>query len=102
MYVLKILTISTAFLLSFTGVSFSENFKTTVDGINVVVKKEKTGTVVVLDVVHGKKRDIRREQAVRAAKQATGCDAVIPKGKTVFDFQGKSEKPTFVQVKLKC
>lgn len=96
-------TISSIFVCLFliVSVALAKDKTTTVDGIDATIKTQKGNTVVILNVKHGKNRDKRRVQAEKAAKQATGCKARAVKG-TVFDFQGKSEFPTFVQVKLFC
>lgn len=94
-----LVSIITLFFIS--GAAISANDSTEVDGIPATLKKEGKATIVILDTKHGKNRGLRRQQAERAAQQMTGCKATAMTG-TVFDFQGKGERPVYVQVKLKC
>ncbi|MCP9484122.1 hypothetical protein NNA36_19340 [Shimia sp. CNT1-13L.2] len=93
--------IATIAAVSMSAAASAADMKGEVDGIPATIVKKGGATVVMLDVKHGKKRDVRIEQAVRAAKEITGCKATHVGG-TIFEFQGRSERPAMVQVKLKC
>ena len=75
--------------------------KIRVDGIPAAVTQNEDGTVVVLDVTHGADRKTRVAQAIRAARDATGCGAQPVPG-SIFAFQDQGDRPVFVEVKLTC
>lgn len=72
-----------------------------VDRITATFKVEGKNHIIVLSVKQGRKRSKRIAQALRAATAITGCTATQVRG-TIFDFQGKGEKPVYVPVSLKC
>ena len=100
---LKIAAILLAFIsqASAQNLSHFHNLTTEVDGISVTLRAEEGIFIAVLDKKVGRNRSVRIEQGLRAIMDATGCHASYQSG-TIFDFQGSTERPTFIPANVSC